>query len=42
MDELIGEIRELKSIMSQGGVVNMDGKKVGDVLRLAISTSGVR
>ena len=42
MDELIGEIRELKAIMSQGGVVNMDGKKVGDVLRLAISTSGVR
>jgi hypothetical protein len=42
MDILISEIRSLKSIMSKGGVINMDGKKVGDVVRLAMNTSGVR
>lgn len=42
MDTLIGEIRELKAIMAQGGVINMDGKKVGDVLRLGMTSSGVK
>ena len=42
MDELIGEIRELKAIMAQGGVINMDGKRVGDVLRLGMTSSGVK
>ncbi len=42
MDILISEIRSLKEIMSKGGVINMDGKKVGDVVRLAMNTSGVR
>ena len=42
MDILISEIRSLKDIMSKGGVINMDGKKVGDVVRLAMNTSGVR
>ena len=42
MDALIGEIRELKAIMSQGGVINMDGRKVGDVLRLGMTSSGVK
>jgi hypothetical protein len=42
MDALIGEVRELKAIMAQGGVINMDGKKVGDVLRLGMTSSGVK
>lgn len=42
MDILIEEIRALRSVLSKGGVINMDGKKVGDVLRLAMNTSGVR
>jgi len=42
MDILISEIRSLKTEMSKGGVVNLDGKKVGDTLRLAMNTSGVR
>lgn len=42
MDKLIGEVRELKAIMAQGGVINMDGKKVGDVLRLGMTSSGVK
>lgn len=42
MSILIEEIRGLRSEMSKGGTINMDGKKVGDVLRLAMNTSGVR
>ena len=42
MDILIEEIRALKAEMSKGGVVNMDGRKVGETLRLAMNTSGVR
>ena len=42
MDELIAEIRSLKEIASKGGVINMDGKKVGDILRTSINSSGVR
>lgn len=42
MDELISEVRALKAVMAQGGVINMDGKKVGDVLRLSISKSGIK
>jgi len=42
MNILIEEVRGLKAIMAQGGVINMDGKKVGDVLRLSTSTSNLR
>jgi len=42
MQILIDEVRGLRSEMSKGGVVNMDGKKVGETLRLAMNTSGVR
>jgi hypothetical protein len=42
MDALIGEVRELKAIMAQGGVINMDGRKVGDVLRLGMTSSAVK
>ncbi len=42
MQILIDEIRGLRTEMSKGGVVNMDGKKVGETLRLAMNTSGVR
>ena len=41
MDQLINEVRSLKAVMSQGGVINMDGTKVGDVLRLSMTNSGV-
>lgn len=34
MDELIAEVRALRVEVSKGGTVNMDGKKVGDALRL--------
>lgn len=42
MDELIAEIRSLKEIASKGGVINMDGKKVGEVVRLSINSSGIK
>ncbi len=42
MDQLINEIKSLKAVMSQGGVINMDGTKVGDVLRLSMTNSGVQ
>ncbi|CAB4143719.1 hypothetical protein UFOVP450_207 [uncultured Caudovirales phage] len=42
MQILIDEIRGLRTEMSKGGVVNMDGKKVGETLRLAMNTSGIR
>lgn len=42
MQILIEEIRGLRTEMSKGGEVKMDGKKVGEVLRLAMNTSGVR
>jgi len=42
MTILIEEIRGLRADMAKGGTINMDGKKVGDVVRLAMNTSGVR
>lgn len=42
MNELLTEIRGLRSDMNKGGVINMDGKKVGDVIRLGMNSSGVR
>lgn len=42
MDLLISEIRELKQIASKGGVINLDGRKVGDVLRLSVNSSNIR
>ena len=42
MDTLIAEIRSLKAIAAGGGTVNMDGKKVGEIVRLGINSSGVR
>ena len=41
MDTLIEEIRSLKAAFQTPGVINMDGQKVGDVIGLAVSTSGV-
>ena len=41
MDALIEEVRSLKAAFQTPGVINMDGQKVGDVLGLAISNSGV-
>lgn len=42
MQILIDEIRGLRTEMSKGGIVNLDGKKVGETLRLAMNTSRVR
>jgi len=42
MKILIDEIRGLRSEIAGGGVINMDGRKVGEVLRLVMNTSGVR
>jgi hypothetical protein len=41
MDQLIEEVRQLKAAFQTPGVINMDGQKVGDVIGLAVSTSGV-
>mgnify|MGYP003644091121 FL=1 len=41
MDLLIEEVRALKAAFKTPGVINMDGQKVGDVIGLAVSTSGV-
>jgi hypothetical protein len=37
MDILISEIKELRASVDKGGVINMDGKKVGDAIRLRMS-----
>lgn len=42
MDTLIGKIDQLITIASQGGIVNMDGKKVGEVVRLGLNSAGLR
>ena len=41
MDMLIEEVRQLRAAFQTPGVINMDGQKVGDVIGLAVSTSGV-
>ena len=41
MKKLIEEIQGLRTDLSTVGVINMDGKKVGEVIRLAMNTSGV-
>jgi hypothetical protein len=42
MDVLIGKIDQLIAVASKGGTINMDGKKVGEIVRLNINSSGVR
>jgi hypothetical protein len=42
MDTLITKIDVLIGVASKGGTVNMDGKKVGEIVRLGINSSGVR
>ena len=41
MNVLIEEIRALRAAFQTPGTINMDGQKVGDVLGLAVSNSGV-
>lgn len=41
MDILIEEIRQLRAAFQTPGTINMDGQKVGDVLGLAVSNSGI-
>ena len=42
MDTLIAKIDKLISVASKGGVVNMDGKKVGDIIYQSINTTNIR
>lgn len=46
MDTLIGKVDQLITVVAQGGTVNMDGKKVGEIvcsyLPLSLNTSGIR
>jgi hypothetical protein len=42
MDKLIGKIDQLIAVASSGGEVKMDGKKVGEVIRLGLNSAGVR
>ena len=42
MDTLITKIDQLIVVASQGGTVNMDGKKVGEVIRLGLNSAGIR
>ena len=42
MDVLIQEVKSLKAAFETPGVVKMDGKKVGDALRLSITNSNVK
>ena len=42
LGEIANKLDQLISVASQGGVINMDGKKVGDVLRLSVTSSGVK
>jgi hypothetical protein len=41
MNTLIDEVRQLRAAFQSPGVINMDGQKVGDVLGLAVSNSGI-
>ena len=40
MGELLTEIRGLRSDINRGGIINMDGQKVGEVVALALNTTG--
>ena len=42
MDTLIAKIDTLIGVASKGGVINMDGKKVGEVVRQGLNTTRVR
>lgn len=42
MDTLIAKIDQLIVVASQGGQVSMDGKKVGEVIRLGLNSAGIR
>ena len=42
MDTLIGKIDQLIAVASSGGEVRMDGKKVGEVIRLGLNSAGIR
>lgn len=42
MDTLISRVDKLIAVAERGGTINMDGKKVGEVIRLSINSSGIR
>jgi len=42
MDTLIGKVDQLIAVASSGGEIKMDGKKVGEVIRLGLNSAGVR
>ena len=39
---LLEEIKGLRADLNKGGVINMDGKKVGEVIRLGLNSAGIR
>ncbi len=39
---LLEGIKGLRADLNKGGVINMDGKKVGEVIRLGLNSAGVR
>jgi len=42
MDTLIAKVDTLIGVASQGGTINMDGKKVGEVVRLGLNSSRIK
>lgn len=42
MDKVVEKLDQLIAVASKGGEVKMDGKKVGEVIRLGLNTSNVR
>ena len=42
LDILISKIDELISVASKGGVINMEARKVGEIIRAGLNTSNIR
>ena len=42
MDKVVEKLDQLIAVASKGGEVKMDGKKVGEIIRLGLNTSNVR
>lgn len=42
MDMVIAELQQIRMAFQTPGVINMDGQKVGDVIGLAVSNSGIQ
>lgn len=42
MDQMLAKLDRLVAATEKGGVINMDGKKVGEVLRLSVNSTSIR